>query len=109
VVREKLKEDKEMSNLNVVSSSMSESCRCDELVERSKKDEMRCAELELKLKKKDEQCEALEAKLRALEGEVEVLRVSSEGLFWNVRRKSIRVRLRSGKTGTGNWNHGPHS
>lgn len=79
VVREKLKEDKEMSNLNVVGSNMSESCRCDELVERSKKDEMRCAELELKLKKKDEQCEALEAKLRALEGEVEVLRVSSEG------------------------------
>ncbi|XP_047157165.1 uncharacterized protein LOC124827979 [Vigna umbellata] len=68
-----------MSNLNVVSSNMSESCRCDELVERSKKDEMRCAELEFKLKKKDEQCEALEAKLRALEGEVEVLRVSSEG------------------------------
>ncbi|ESW09560.1 hypothetical protein PHAVU_009G137300 [Phaseolus vulgaris] len=74
-----MKEDKEMSNLNVVSNNMSESCRCNELEERSKKVEMRCAELEFKLQKKDEQCEALEAKLRAFEGEVEVLRVFSEG------------------------------
>jgi len=80
VVKRKMNEDKEMSNLNVVSNNMSESCRCNELEERSKKAEMRCAELEFKLQKKDEQYEALEAKLRALEGEVEVLRVSSEGL-----------------------------
>ncbi|CAJ1974357.1 unnamed protein product [Sphenostylis stenocarpa] len=79
-VKEKMKEDKQMSNLDVVSYSMSESCRCNELEERSKIAEMRCAELEFKLQKKDEQCEALEAKLCALEGEVEVLRVSSECL-----------------------------
>ncbi|KAK7353320.1 hypothetical protein VNO80_18765 [Phaseolus coccineus] len=80
LVKKKMKEDKEMSNLNVVSNNMSESCRCNELEERSKKVEMRCAELEFKLQKKDEECEALEAKIRALEGEVEVLKVSSEGL-----------------------------
>lgn len=121
----------------VVSNSMSESCRCNELEERSMKAEMRCAELEFKLQKKDEQCEVLEAKLKALEDEVEVLRVSSEELkekkevgnvkergveaiidltlddndeaaqlktvFWNVRRKGLKMRLRYGTTGT--WNH----
>ncbi|RDX65098.1 hypothetical protein CR513_56273, partial [Mucuna pruriens] len=78
---EKMKEDKDMPNLNIVSNSMSESCcNCNELEERSKKAEMSCAELEFKLQKKNEQCEALEAKLKALEDELEILRVTSEGL-----------------------------
>ncbi|KAL2339655.1 hypothetical protein Fmac_007595 [Flemingia macrophylla] len=77
---EKMKEDRDMPNLNAVSNSTLESCRCNELVERSKKAEMRCAELEFKLQKKNEQCEVLEAELKALEDELEALRVSSEGL-----------------------------
>lgn len=80
----------------VVSNSMSESCRCNELEERSMKAEMRCAELEFKLQKKDEQCEVLEAKLKALEDEVEVLRVSSEELkekkeVGNVKERGVEA------------------
>ncbi|KHN23399.1 hypothetical protein glysoja_015701 [Glycine soja] len=75
---------------------MSESCRCNELEERSMKAEMRCAELEFKLQKKDEQCEVLEAKLKALEDEVEVLRVSSEELkekkeVGNVKERGVEA------------------
>lgn len=75
-----MKEDKDLPTHNLVSNSMSECCRCNELEEISKKAAMRCAELEFKLRKKNERCEALEAKLKELEDEQKVLRVSCEGV-----------------------------
>ncbi|XP_020210307.1 uncharacterized protein LOC109795268 [Cajanus cajan] len=81
---EKMGEEKEMLNPNVVGNSVSQCCRCNEWEERCKKAEVRYAELEVELIKKKEQCEELEAKVMVLEGEKfefeDKLKVLSEGL-----------------------------
>lgn len=68
----------------------SESCRCNELEERSEKAEAKCAELELELQKKNKYCEELEAKLNllkngkfAMDDKLKFLSSSSEALKTN--------------------------
>lgn len=77
--------EKEISNPNVLSDTVSQNFHCNELEERRRKAEVRCGELEFELQKKKDQCEALEAKVKtleeekfAVEEELKVLRMLSE-------------------------------